>query len=43
VIFLPIEAVLTTFAGGKRGKTNEKWRKKHRKSGAGEILNRLLP
>jgi len=33
---------LTTFAGGKRGNTDEKWRKKHRKDGRGEILNRLL-
>jgi len=31
--FLPIEAVLTTLAGGKLGKTNEKWRKFARQGG----------
>jgi len=31
--FLPIKAILTTLAGGKRGKINEKWRKKNQKGG----------
>jgi len=31
--FLSLEAVLTTLASGKRGKTNEKWRKFDQKTG----------
>jgi len=33
--FLPIEEGLTTLAGGKRGKADEKWRKIDQNAGVG--------